>query len=120
MAQGSEEAEFAQTNLITLTIVFGNMPPVCLKGSKLLATAFYASALAADITGDVYDRFRRLINDVLHGQYLQRRAEGGTIQTFRIASFLQISLTRPRKPLRMGKLAIFSSSMVLCTTISTQ
>ncbi|WP_204375499.1 hypothetical protein, partial [Pseudomonas putida] len=77
MAQGSEEADFAQPNLITLTVVLGTMPPVCLKGSKLLAIAFCANALAADITSDVYDRFRRWSIGMLHGQYLQLRAGGG-------------------------------------------
>lgn len=80
MAQGSEEAEFAQTSLLTLTIVFGTIPPVCLKGSKLFAITFHTRALAADITGDVYDRFRRLSNTVLHGQYLQQRSRRGAIQ----------------------------------------
>lgn len=48
------------------TIMLGAIPPARLKGSKLLAITFNAGALEADITGNVYDRFNRLSNSVLH------------------------------------------------------
>jgi hypothetical protein len=53
-------------NLVALAIMLGAIPPARLKGSKLLAITFNAGALEADITGNVYDRFNRLSNSVLH------------------------------------------------------
>jgi hypothetical protein len=54
-------------NFVAFTIMPGAIPPVCLKDSKLLAIALHTSALAADITSDVYDCFNRLSGSVLHG-----------------------------------------------------
>ncbi|MCV6347856.1 hypothetical protein, partial [Pseudomonas aeruginosa] len=73
---------------------FGHpLPPVCLKGSKLLTITFNASALAANITGNVYDRFNRLSGSVLHDQYLLRRLRKGPSKSLKVVSLLQISLT---------------------------
>ncbi|MGE2572825.1 hypothetical protein [Pseudomonas aeruginosa] len=73
-------------NLVALAIMLGAIPPVCLKGSKLLTITFNASALAANITGNVYDRFNRLSGSVLHDQYLLRRLRKGPSKSLKVVS----------------------------------
>ncbi|MDI4074706.1 hypothetical protein QK408_31895, partial [Pseudomonas aeruginosa] len=53
----------------------------------------FPSALAANITGNVYDRFNRLSGSVLHDQYLLRRLRKGPSKSLKVVSLLQISLT---------------------------
>lgn len=62
---------------------------MCLKGSKLLTITFNASALAANITGNVYDRFNRLSGSVLHDQYLLRRLRKGPSKSLKVVSALR-------------------------------
>ncbi|MCR8360905.1 hypothetical protein NS903_32855, partial [Pseudomonas aeruginosa] len=60
---------------------------------------FNASALAANITGNVYDRFNRLSGSVLHDQYLLRRLRKGPSKSLKVVSALRADQKRCR---RMG------------------
>ncbi|VZR86912.1 hypothetical protein PERCYII29_2952 [Pseudomonas aeruginosa] len=91
--------KLAKMNLVALAIMLGAIPPVCLKGSKLLTITFNASALAANITGNVYDRFNRLSGSVLHDQYLLRRLRKGPSKSLKVVSALRADQKRCR---RMG------------------
>jgi hypothetical protein len=76
VTQCVEKAWLTKVDLIMLSIMLGVITPTGLQSSKLLAITVHTSALAANVTSNIYDRFNRHSSKVLHGQCSLGRKRG--------------------------------------------